>query len=153
MTDANATEGNGNTKAANAPRSSGNHGAGIDARSLVTHLSELAEEASTLLKKELQLARVEVKEGMEHLKGGLMSVAASGAVLYAGALFALAGITLLLARAIPLWGASLLVGAALLVAGYLVYSRGKENVKPDELVPRRAIRTLKETPKMMEKPA
>jgi hypothetical protein len=126
---------------------------GIDTRSLADHLSELADEASLLFRKEIQLARVELQEGLDEMKRGITWVGSAAAVMYAGGLFLLGGITLFVARFIPLWGSALIVGAVTLIAGYLMFARGKESVKPRDLVPRRTIRTVKETPSMMERPA
>lgn len=110
---------------------------------LAAHLSELAEEASTLFRKEIELARCEVKEGVSEMKRGVTWIGTSGAVMYAGALFVLAAVTLFLARFLPLDASALLVGLASGGAGYAMYLRGKREIHPDHLTPRRALRSMK----------
>jgi hypothetical protein len=126
----------------------------IDTRSLATHLSELADETTTLFRSEIELARAEIQEGVDEMKKGLVLVGSSGAVMYAGGLLVLAAVTLFIAKFIPLWGSALLVGIATLGAGYAMFTSGKKDVSPDNLVPRRTIRTVRETPpSLMEQPA
>lgn len=126
---------------------------GVDTRSLVNHLSELADETTTLFRKEIQLARAEIEEGLDTTKKGAVSVASSGAVMYAGAIFILGAVTLFVASFIPLWLSALIVGVVTLGIGYAMYASGKKKMKPQELVPRRTIRTLKETPGLVERHA
>jgi hypothetical protein len=125
----------------------------IDTRSLAAHLSELADETTTLFRSELELARAEMKEGVDEMKNGLVWIGSSGAVMYAGGLLVLAAVTLFIAKFIPLWGSALLVGIATLGAGYAMFARGKKDMKAENLVPRRTIRTVRETPSLMEQPA
>lgn len=123
-------------------------------RNLAAHLSELAEETSTLFRKEVELARVEVSQGLNEMKKGAALVGSSGAVAYAGALFVLGGVTLFIAKFIPIWVAALLVGLAAMGIGYALFASGKKEMRPDHLVPRRTLRTVKETPSsLMERPA
>lgn len=112
-------------------------------RNLVAHLSELAEETSTLFRKEIELARVEVKDGVNEMKRGITWIGSSGAVMYAGALFLLAAVALFLSRVMPLDAACLLVGAATVGAGYAMYARGKKDIHPEHLAPRRTIQSVK----------
>jgi hypothetical protein len=115
-------------------------------RNLSVHLSELADEASTLFRKEIELARLEVKAGVDDMKRGATWIGSSGAVLYAGALFVLGAVTVFIARFLPLDAAALIVGLATLAAGYAMYARGKKDIHPEALVPRRTLRSVKETP-------
>lgn len=124
-----------------------------DARSLAKHLSELAEEATTLFRKEVELARSEVKESIAELKRGVTLVGSAGAVAYAGGLLVLGAITIFLGQFMELYLSALIVGVVTLGVAYFMYARGKEEVRPKNLVPRRAFRSVKETPSMVERPA
>lgn len=110
---------------------------------LAAHLSELADEASTLFRKEIELARCEVREGVNEMKRGVTWIGSSGAVMYAGALLLLGAITLFLNRFLPLDASALLVGVATVGAGYAMYARGKKEIHPEHLAPRRTIRSMK----------
>lgn len=127
---------------------------GVDTSSLATHLSELADETSTLFRKEIELARAEVKESVHRLQRGAVFMGTSGAVLYAGALLMLAAVTLLVAKFIPLWLSAFLVGGLTLGAGYAMFARGKKDVKDTDLVPHRAVRSVREVKTLaVEQPA
>lgn len=110
---------------------------------LAAHLSELAEEASTLFRKEIELARCEVKDGVNEMKRGVAWVGSSGAVMYAGALFLLGAVTLFLHRFMPLDLSAFLVGVATVGAGYAMFARGKKDIHPEHLAPRRTLRSMK----------
>jgi hypothetical protein len=110
---------------------------------LAAHLTELAAEASTLFRKEIELARCEVKEGVSEMKRGVAWVGSSGAVMYAGALFLLGALTLFLNRFLPLDASALLVGLATVGAGYALFVRGKKEIHPEHLAPRRTLRSMK----------
>jgi hypothetical protein len=110
---------------------------------LAAHLSELADEASTLFRKEIELARCEVKEGVNEMKRGVAWVGSSGAVMYAGALFLLGALALWLNRWLPIDASLLLVGLATAGAGYAMFVRGKKEIHPEHLAPRRTLRSMR----------
>lgn len=127
---------------------------GIDARSLASHLTELADETSTLFRKELELARAEMNEKVQDLKKGVTWIGTSGAVLYAGALLVLGAIALFVAQFIPLWLSAFLVGGVTLGAGYAMFARGKSDVQGKNLVPHRTVRSVREAKNLaVEQPA
>lgn len=61
-------------------------------------LSRLVDEVSTLLRKELSLAKAELSEAINQAKLGAISLAAGGAVLFASLLVLLAAAALALAH-------------------------------------------------------
>ena len=95
----------------------------VDTSSLATHLSELVDETTTLFKKELELAKAETSEQLQHLQRGAVWLGSSGAVLYAGGFFVFWGWLDFAARGfdhrlggeLPAWTPWL--GLPLLVAG------------------------------------
>jgi hypothetical protein len=127
---------------------------GVDTRSLAAHLSELADETTTLFRKEIELARAEINENVHKLQKGAVWMGSSGAVLYAGALLMLAAVTLFVAKFIPLWLSAFLVGGLTLGAGYAMFARGKKDVKDTDLVPHRTVRSVREAKTLaVEQPA
>ena len=81
-----------------------------DGRSLGELFSELAQETSTLVRQEVNLAKTEMSQKASSAGKHVGVLAAGGALAYAGLLAILAGIIALLNDVMPLWAAALLVG-------------------------------------------
>ncbi|MDQ4128584.1 MAG: phage holin family protein [Actinomycetota bacterium] len=117
---------------------------GRDERSLGELFSELAQETSTLVRQEVQLAKTEMTQKASRVGKDIGFLAAGGAVAYAGLLAILAGIIVLLGQAIPMWLSALLVGLVVAGVGYFLVRRGLDALKQEDLAPRQTIETLKE---------
>ena len=117
---------------------------GSEERSLPQLLSDMTNELGTLMRKELQLARVETKEEV--------TKAAKAGGLFAGA--GLAGyMALLLFSFAAAWGlanvmptglAFLLVGVVYAVVAAVLYLRARKAIKQVSPVPEQTVETLKE---------
>jgi tetrahydromethanopterin S-methyltransferase subunit G len=117
---------------------------GRDDRSLGELFSELAQDTSTLVRKEVQLAKTEMSQKASKVGKDIGFLAAGGAVAYAGLLAILAGIIVLLGQVIPMWLSALLVGLAVAGVGYFLVRRGLDALRREDLAPRQTIETLKE---------
>ena len=115
-----------------------------DDRSLGELFSELAQETSTLVRQEVQLAKTEMGQKASRVGKDVGFLAAGGAVAYAGLLAILAGIIVLLGQVIPMWLSALLVGLVVAGVGYFLVRRGLDALKREDLAPRQTIETLKE---------
>ena len=123
-----------------------------DGADLRDAMSTLAGEIGTLVRQEADLARCELAEKAEAAKGGATQIGTGGALALVGAftlaIAAVLGLTLILIRWMtPLAAAcvsSLFVGAVLAAAGYLLVKRGGSRLRPDQLLPRRTIESIKE---------
>lgn len=115
-----------------------------DERSLGELFSELAQETSTLVRQEVNLAKTEMSQKASSAGKHVGVLAAGGALAYAGLLAVLAGIIALLNDVMPLWVAALLVGIVVAVVGYLLVKRGLDALKREDFAPRETIETLKE---------
>jgi hypothetical protein len=115
-----------------------------DNRSLGELFSELAQETSTLVRQEVNLAKTEMSQKASSAGKHVGVLAAGGALAYAGMLAILAGIIALLNDVMPLWVAALLVGIVVAVVGYLLIRRGLDALKREDFTPRETIETLKE---------
>ncbi len=115
-----------------------------DERSLGELFSELAQDTSTLVRKEVQLAKTEMSQKASRVGKDVGFLAAGGAVAYAGLLGILAGVIVLLGQAIPMWLSALLVGLVVAGVGYFLVRRGLDALKQEDLAPRQTIETLKE---------
>ncbi len=115
-----------------------------DERSLGELFSALAQDTSTLVRKEVQLAKTEMTQKASRVGKDVGFLAAGGAVAYAGLLAILAGIIVLLGQVIPMWLSALLVGVVVAGVGYFLVRKGLDALKREDLAPRQTIETLKE---------
>ena len=120
-----------------------------EARSIGSLFSDLARETSALVRTEIQLAKTEIIDRINRFSSGLVMVIAGGLLLYAALL------VLLFAAAIGLgqvfdWGVTkpwlsfLIVGVVVDVIGVGLLLKGKGDMKPANLMPRRTVDSLKE---------
>ena len=117
---------------------------GRDDRTLGELFSELAQETTTLVRHEVNLAKVEMSEKASRAGKHVGFLAAGGAVAYAGLLAVLAAAIILLNAVMPLWVAALVVGLVVAVVGYLLVRRGLDALKREDFTPRQTMETLKE---------
>jgi hypothetical protein len=115
-----------------------------DDRSLGELFSELAQETSTLVRQEVNLAKTEMSQKASTAGKHIGVLAAGGALAYAGLLAILAGVIALLNDVMPLWASALLVGIVVAIVGYLLIRKGLDALKRDDFAPRETIETLKE---------
>jgi len=113
-------------------------------RSLGELFAELANETSTLVRQEVELAKTEMTHKATRMARDVGTIGAGGAVAYAGFLVLLAAVTLGLGQIIPLWVSALLVGLVVVIIGVALAQRGVGALKRADLTPRETIQTLKE---------
>ncbi len=117
---------------------------GRDDRSLGELFSELAQETTTLVRQEVNLATTEMTQKASRAGRHIGVLAAGGAVAYAGLLAILAAVIVLLNNVMPLWLSALLVGIVVALVGYFLIRKGLDALKREDLSPRQTIDTLKE---------
>jgi hypothetical protein len=115
-------------------------------RSLGELFGQLSQDMTLLVRQEIQLARSEISEKLARLTTNLISVAAGGFVAYVGGLALVAALILALhdLANISLAVSSLIVGAVLAIAGYLMLKRGMSELKRVDIAPRRTVENIKE---------
>lgn len=114
-----------------------------EAQSAIGLLRRLTDELSTLLRQELALATAEIARSLRLMLGAAASVAAGGAVLYAGLLAMLAAAILGLATVLQPWLASLVIGAAVAFIGLVLVLAGVRSLDPSTLKPSRTAQSLR----------
>jgi uncharacterized membrane protein YqjE len=119
------------------------HRGGAD-RPLTGLLTELAQETTTLVRKEVELAKAEVSEKVSQATTGAVSLAAGGMVAFAGLIFLLLALTYFLATMMEPWLAALIVGGAVTLIGVILVSMGKSKLSARNLQPTRTIATLQD---------
>src|ERR1044071_5462470 len=87
-------------------------------RSLGELFAELANETSTLVRQEVELAKTEITQKATQAGRDVGMIGAGGAIAYAGLLAVMAAIIVVLGQFIPLWLSALIVGLVVIGIGY-----------------------------------
>jgi hypothetical protein len=116
-----------------------------DNRSLGELMSELSRETGTLVRKEIELATVEMTANLREAGTHVAQASAGGALLHAGLLVVLAAVVAGLVQAgLQLWLAATIVAVLTMVVGYVLVNRGMTGLRRTQFTPRQTIETLKE---------
>jgi len=116
-----------------------------ESRGIGDLLGDLSRQVSTLVRKEIDLARVEVTSSVGRMTRGAGMAGAGGAVLYAGLLVLLGAAVLgLIEAGIEPWLSALIVGAVVLAIGGAITAMGVNRIKETELAPTETAETVKE---------
>ena len=125
-----------------------------DGRSLAGLFSDLWRETTTLVHEEAELAKADMSEKLDRALSGAGSIAAGGAVLFAGFLAVLVaainGVALLLPPEDAPWLAPLIVGLVVMVIGYALFAGGKRALKARNLKPTRSMESLRRDGRMVK---
>jgi hypothetical protein len=116
-----------------------------DERSLGDLFSDLSRETTTLVRKEVQLAKAELTQSATEAARGIGMLVAGGAVAYAGLFFLLLAIVFgLIEVGWDPWVSALVVGLVVVAIGAILVLRARESLKPANLAPQKTVETLKE---------
>ena len=116
-----------------------------ESRGIGELLGDLSRQVSTLVRKEIDLARIEVTSSVGRMSRGAATAGAGGALVYAGLLVLLAAAVLgLIDAGLDGWLAALIVGVAALAIGGIVASIGVKQVQETDLAPNRTAETVRE---------
>jgi xanthine/uracil permease len=114
---------------------------------------ELTRETGTLIRQQMELARLELSQRVSRLGRGLTRVVIGGALATGGLLAIVAGIVLAVtALGVPAWLSALVVGAVLALVGYVLAQQAISAMSRDELAPQATIETLKENAEWIKTP-
>jgi hypothetical protein len=119
-----------------------------DGKPLLGLFSDLWRETSTLVHDEAELAKAELSEKVSQIGTGAAEMAVAGGVLFAGflvLLFAAVGaLGLMIDSPHAAWIAPLIVGAVVMLVGYVLLKRGQHQVKPETLAPVKTLQALRD---------
>ena len=116
-----------------------------DNRSLADLVSELSRETGQLVRKEVELATMEMTVKARRAGGHVATAAAGGALVHAGLLVLLAAIVIGLAQlGITPWLSAAIVALLTMGIGYMLVNRGVHALKSTSVTPTRAIESVKE---------
>lgn len=113
-------------------------------RSIGELFAELAGETSTLVKHEIDLARVELSQKASTVGRNVAWLSVGGVVGLVGTLAITAALILILSKVMEPWLAAVLVGGAYLIAAGVMIMSAIKAIKETDLAPRQTVETLKE---------
>lgn len=116
----------------------------LENRPLGDLFSDLATDMSNLVRQEVALAKLEISQKAKYVGRNVGYLVVGGAVAYAALLAIIAAIIMLLARALPHWGAALIVGVVVGGIGWLLIGKAMMALQQTDLTPRQTVETLKE---------
>jgi uncharacterized membrane protein YqjE len=124
--------------------------AGPRSTSIGDLFGQLGADVSSLVHKEVQLARAELSEKVSGAAKAVTDIAAGGLLLMAALLVLLQALVLALSKIMdPTW-ASLLVGLVVAGVGYLLVRMGMKAISLKSLSPDRSARQLKKDAELMK---
>ena len=116
-----------------------------DDRSLGELFAELSEKTSTLVQKEIELARHEVTRSATEMARKSVMIGVGGAVAYAGFIVLLIGAAwLLVTIGLPTWIAFVIAGGIALAVGGFLAMRAAQALKTVSVVPEKTVETIKQ---------
>jgi hypothetical protein len=113
-------------------------------RSITDLLSALTGDLATLVRKESELVRTEIGEKIGHAGKAGGQIAIGGALLLGAFLVLLQAAVILLSKVMDPFWASVIVGVVCGVGGLLVVKAAVAMLKPENLMPNRAARQIKQ---------
>jgi uncharacterized membrane protein YqjE len=117
-------------------------------RTMSEVVKDIVGNVQEMLRSEVRLARVELREEFLQAAGAGKLIVAGAGMAAAGGAFLLVTVALLLALVMPMWAATLIVGAVLGIAGMTVLSRGRAQFKIP--LPDKTIENVKENVEWMQ---
>lgn len=121
------------------------------ADSIVDLIRNLATDLSTLLGKEIELAKAEVGESVSEVKTAVGAMATGAATAMAGLVVLLMSAVYGLSNVVDPWLAALIVGAAALLVGYLMVHSAKGKMSADSIVPDRTLESTKKDKETLQR--
>ena len=107
----------------------------------------------TLIREEIALARVEIREQAGRARAAAMSFGMAAAALLFGVTFLLIAIATAIADLLewPVWAGFLLVAVLLSIVGFVTLSSGRRQIRQVHAVPEETVSTLKENSEWIAK--
>ncbi|MDW5375894.1 phage holin family protein [Halomonas sp. HP20-15] len=106
-------------------------------------ISNVTQEITALIRNEVELAKAEMRQKASQLGMGVGSIAAGGGVLLCGFLVLLASAVFGLNIVVQaMWLSALIVGAIVVIVGFIMLQGGKKKLKATNLTPDRTMASL-----------
>lgn len=119
--------------------------------SIAELIKQLADDLSTLLSKEVALAKAEVREAANTAKKGAGSLIGGIVLMLCGVLYLLLAAVFALSLVMDTWLAALIVGAVVLIVGIIMFKAGQKKMEPHAFVPDRTVDSLRKDQNMAKR--
>jgi len=106
--------------------------------------TSLTSDLTTLVRKEIDLARTETMEKVTGVTRNVVMMVAGGLVAYAGLIALIMAAIFLLNQALSLWVSALIVGIVVIIIGAILLSIGKSSLNNMTVVPEKTVETMKD---------
>lgn len=113
-------------------------------RSIGELFSDLANQTSTLVRQEVDLAKTEMSQKAAAIGKDAGMIGAGGVLALGGYLALVAGLIIILDIWLPLWLSAIIVGVVLAGIGFVLIQQGLSAIRRVDLTPRQTIATLKD---------
>jgi uncharacterized membrane protein YqjE len=117
-------------------------------RSMGEVVKDIISNVQEMVRSEVRLARVELREEASHASGAVKLIGIGAGLALLGAAFLLVTVTLLLALVMPAWLATLIVGAVLGISGFVMLQKGRAEFSVPR--PTKTIENVKENVEWMK---
>ncbi|MDF2370447.1 MAG: phage holin family protein [Rhizobiaceae bacterium] len=113
-------------------------------------IRELIADLTLLLRQEISLARAEAGEKIDQIQNGFIALVAGLLIAFCALLVLVQALVVALANIMPASVASLAVGIVLAVIAYISVTSGSRQLKPENLAPRRTMKSVRESAERMK---
>ena len=123
-------------------------------RSIGELFRQLSRDFGTLLQQEVELARTELRQKASQAARAAGAIGGGALLIFAGFLILLQAVVVWLAAALGSPAlAALIVGAVAVLAGAGLVMLGRNRLKPEELMPRRTVESLRQDAELAAGPS
>ena len=113
-------------------------------------IRDLIADLTLLLRQEISLARAEAGEKIDQIQNGFIALVAGLLIAFCALLVLVQALVVALANIMPASVASLAVGIVLAVIAYISVTSGSRQLKPENLAPRRTMKSVRESAERMK---
>ena len=121
-----------------------NENRAMESKPLGDLFGDLATDMANLVRQEVSLAKLEVGQKAKYVGKNVGYLVVGGAIAHAAMLAIITAIIMLLARVMPNWGATLLVGVLVAGISWLLIGKALAALQQMDMTPRETVETLKE---------
>ena len=113
-------------------------------RSIGELFAELSQKTTTLLRQEIQLAKVEMSQKASRVGKNVGFLLIGGVVAYTGLLAVVAAGIILLGQVIAYWLSAAMIGVVIAAVGAVLIVKGANTLRQEDPSPRETVETLQE---------
>src|ERR687889_128894 len=113
-------------------------------RSIGALFAELSQKTTTLVRQEIQLAKVEMSQKASRVGKNVGFLVIGGGVAYTGLLAVVAAGIMLLGQVIAYWLSAAIIGVVITAVGTVLIVKGANTLRQEEPTPRETVEPLQE---------